>query len=182
MKILLDLFFTFAKIGAFTFGGGYAMLALMKEELVERKKWCTEEELLDYFALSQCTPGVIAVNCATFVGRKLKGILGGAFATVGVIVPSFCIILVIASFLKNFAQYPITQHIFGGIRVIVAVLVVNAVLKMGKSAIKDKFCIALAAISCLLSFLFKLSPIWFVLAGTILGLLVKRDKKGGDAA
>ncbi len=182
MKILLQLCLTFAKIGAFTFGGGYAMLALMKEELVERKKWCTEEELLDYFALSQCTPGVIAVNCATFVGRKLKGILGGAFATIGVIAPSFCIILLIAGFLKNFAHYPITQHVFGGIRVIVAVLVVNAVLKMGKSAIKDKLCIALAAGACLLSFFFQLSPIWFVLAGAVLGLLVKREKKGGDAA
>lgn len=182
MKILLSLFLTFAKIGAFTFGGGYAMLALMKEELVERKKWCTEEELLDYFALSQCTPGVIAVNCATFVGRQVKGILGGAFATVGVVAPSFCIILLIASFLKNFAKYPITQHIFGGIRVIVAVLVVNAVIKMGKSAVKDKICLAVAIISCVLSFLFNLSPIWFVLAGAALGLLTKREKKGGDAA
>ena len=182
MKILLSLFLTFAKIGAFTFGGGYAMLAMMKEELVERKKWCTEEELLDYFALSQCTPGVIAVNCATFVGRQIKGIIGGAFATVGVITPSFCIILLIASFLKNFAKYPITQHIFGGIRVIVAVLVVNAVLKMGKSAVKDKICLAIAGVSCVLSFFFNLSPIWFVLAGAALGLLVKREKKGGDAA
>lgn len=182
MKILFDLFFTFVKIGAFTFGGGYAMLSLMKEELVERKKWCTEEELLDYFALSQCTPGVIAVNCATFVGRQLKGSLGGAFATVGVITPSFFIILLIANFLQNFAKYPITQHIFGGIRVIVAVLVVNAVLKMGKSAIRDKICMLLAAASCLLSFFFHLSPIWFVVSGAILGLLVKREKKGGDAA
>ena len=182
MKSLLDLFLTFAKIGAFTFGGGYAMLALMKEELVGRKKWCTEEELLDYFALSQCTPGVIAVNCATFVGRQVKGILGGAFATVGVITPSFFIILLIASFLNNFAQYPITQHIFGGIRVIVAVLVVNAVLNMGKSAVKDKLCILLAAVSCVLSFVFNLSPIWFVVAGAIIGLFVKREKKGGNAA
>ena len=181
MKILLDLFLTFAKIGAFTFGGGYAMLSLMKEELVARKKWCTEEELLDYFALSQCTPGVIAVNCSTFVGRQIKGIIGGAFATVGVVAPSFLIIVLIASFLQNFAQYPLTQHIFGGIRVIVAVLVVNAVFNMGKSAIKDKICMALAAVSCLLSFVFRLSPIWFVVAGAIIGLWVKREKKGGNA-
>ena len=158
------------------------MLSLMKEELVGRKKWCTEEELLDYFALSQCTPGVIAVNCATFVGRQTKGVLGAAFATVGVITPSLCIILLIAIFLRNFAQYPLTQHVFGGIRIIVAVLVVNAVLNMGKSAIKDKLCIFLALVSCILSFLFHFSPIWFVLAGALIGLFVKREKKGGDVA
>lgn len=180
MKTLLDLFFTFFKIGAFTFGGGYAMLNLMKAELVDRKTWCTNEELLDYFALSQCTPGVIAVNCATFVGRQIKGIIGGIVATLGVVTPSFLIITAIASFLQNFAKYEITKHIFGGIRVVVAVLVINAVLNMGKSAIKDKICVLLAVISCVLSFLFQLSPIWFVAAGTIIGLFVKREKKGGD--
>ena len=180
MKTLLELFFIFFKIGAFTFGGGYAMLNLITAELVERRKWCTNEEILDYFALSQCTPGVIAVNCATFVGRQMKGIIGGIVATIGVVTPSFLIITAIASFLQNFAKYQITQHIFGGIRVVVAVLIINAVLNMGKSALKDKICVLLAVISCVLSFLFQLSPIWFVIAGTIVGLFVQRNKKGGD--
>ena len=181
MKTLLELFFTFFKIGAFTFGGGYAMLNLIKAELVERKKWCTDEEILDYFALSQCTPGVIAVNCATFAGRQVKGIIGGIVATLGVVTPSFLIITFIASFLQNFAKYEITQHIFGGIRVVVAVLIINAVLNMGKSALKDKICVALAVISCVLSFVFQLSPIWFVISGALVGLCVSREKKGGVA-
>ncbi len=182
MRDLLLLFFTFFKIGAFTFGGGYAMLELMKTELSLRKKWVTEEELLDYFAIAQCTPGVIAVNTATFVGKKVKGFWGAIFATLGVVTPSVIIITIIAGFLKNFAEYEITKHIFGGIRVIVAVLVLNAVFTMGKSAVKDKICLALAIISCVLSFVFDLSPIYFVIAGTILGIFVKRDKKGGDEA
>lgn len=180
MKELFALFITFFKIGAFTFGGGYAMLELMKAELCKKKAWCEEAELLDYFALSQCTPGVIAVNTATFVGRKVKGIMGGILATLGVVTPSFIIITVIARFLQNFAQYELTQHIFGGIRIIVAVLVVNAVFTMGKSAIKDKICLALAVVSCILSFIFALSPIYFVVAGALLGLFIKRDKKGGE--
>jgi len=179
MKELFMLFFTFAKIGAFTFGGGYAMLELMKTELCHKKNWCEEAELLDYFALSQCTPGVIAVNTATFVGRKVKGIFGGIVATLGVVTPSFIIITVIAQFLQNFAQYQITQHVFGGIRIIVAVLVVNAVFTMGKAAIKDKICLILAVCSCVLSFIFTLSPIYFVICGALLGLFIKRDKKGG---
>lgn len=182
MRELLSLFFTFFKIGAFTFGGGYAMLELMKAELCARKKWVSEEDLLDYFAISQCTPGVIAVNTATFVGRNVKGVLGGILATLGVVTPSVIIITIIASFLKSFAQYEITQHVFGGIRVIVAVLVVNAVFTMGKSAVKDKICLALAAISCALSFIFDLSPIYFVISGAILGLTIKRKNEGGNKA
>lgn len=179
MHTLLLLFFTFFKIGAFTFGGGYAMLELMKTELCSRKNWVSEEEILDYFAIAQCTPGVIAVNTATFVGKKVKGFWGAILATLGVVTPSVIIITIIAGFLKNFAEYEITQHIFGGIRVIVAVLVLNAVFTMGKSAIKDKICLALAIISCALSFVFDLSPIYFVIAGTLLGIFIKRDKKGG---
>lgn len=181
MKKLLQLFAAFFKIGAFTFGGGYAMLELMKVELCQRKNWCTEEELVDYFALSQCTPGAIAVNVATFVGRKASGAWGGIWATLGVVAPSFIIIIIIARFLKNFAQYEITSHIFGGIRIIVAVLVVNAVFTIGKSAVQDKICLCIAVCSCLLSFFFQLSPIYFVIAGACAGLLFKRGKKGGNA-
>ena len=179
MKTLCALFFTFAKIGGFTFGGGYAMLELMKTELCHRHKWCSEEELLDYFAISQCTPGVIAVNTATFVGKKVKGILGGILATLGVVAPSILIIILIAGLLENFAEYDITQNIFAGIRIMVAVLVLNAVFTMGKGAVKDKICLAIAAVSCVVSFLFSVSPIWLVLAGTALGLLLKGRNEGG---
>ena len=107
MKELFDLFWTFCKIGALTFGGGYAMLPLIQREIVENKKWSTEKEILDYYAVGQCTPGVIAVNTATFIGYKLKGIIGGIVATLGVIFPSIVIILIIATFLQNFADLAI---------------------------------------------------------------------------
>ena len=102
MKEYFDLFLTFAKIGGFTFGGGYAMLPIMQKELVEKKDWTTNEELLNYYAVGQCTPGIIAVNVSTFVGYQKKGILGSIFSTLGVVTPSIIIIILIASFLQNF--------------------------------------------------------------------------------
>ena len=122
MKELFDLFWTFCKIGALTFGGGYAMLPLIQREIVENKKWSTEKEILDYYAVGQCTPGVIAVNTATFIGYKLRGIIGGIVATLGVIFPSIVIILIIATFLQNFADLAIVQSAFAGIRVAVVAL------------------------------------------------------------
>ena len=177
MKTLIDLFCTFFRIGAFTFGGGYAMLSLIQREVVENKKWSTDEEVLDYYAVAQCTPGVIAVNTATFVGYKQKGTLGAIFATAGVIFPSLIIISVIAAVLQNFMQYEIVQHIFGGIRVAVAVLIINAVITMGKKAIKDKLCVALAVLSFGVCVIFpSVSPVFIVLAAALIGNI---SKKGG---
>ena len=130
MKVLIDLFVTFAKMGAVTFGGGYAMLPILQKTVVEDKKWATDEELLDYYAIGQCTPGIIAVNTATFIGYKTKGIIGGIVATLGLIFPSIVIIAIIAAFLKNFASLAVVQHAFSGIRVCVGVLVLNAVFKL----------------------------------------------------
>ena len=169
--MLLDLFLTFFRIGAFTFGGGYAMLSLIQKEVVENKKWATDEEVLDYYAVAQCTPGVIAVNTATFIGYKQKGVFGAAIATFGVVAPSLIIITIIASVLQNFMQLELVQHIFGGIRVVVAVLVANAVITMGKKAIVDKFCMAIAVGSFLVSVLFPaVSPVFIVLATALLGI------------
>lgn len=136
MKELFDLFWTFCKIGALTFGGGYAMLPLIQREIVENKKWSTEKEILDYYAVGQCTPGVIAVNTATFIGYKLRGIIGGIVATLGVIFPSIVIILIIATFLQNFADLAIVQSAFAGIRVAVVALIITTVVKLIKSSIK----------------------------------------------
>ena len=116
-KSLGTLFFTFFKIGLFTFGGGYAMLPLLQREIVEKKKWATEEEMLDYFAVGQCTPGVIAVNTATFVGFKEKKLSGAVFATLGIVSPSLVIITIIAALLSNFAHIAAVQNAFAGIRV-----------------------------------------------------------------
>lgn len=179
MKLLLELFCTFFKLGAFTFGGGYAMLSMLQREVVENKKWATDEEVLDYYAVSQCTPGVIAVNLATFIGQKKKGVLGAAVATFGVVLPSLIIITVIAAVLQNFMEYKIVQHVFGGIRVAVAVLIVNAVYTLGKKALVDKLCIGISIAAFLVSvFLPSVSPIFIVLAATAVGFATM--KKGGS--
>ena len=181
MKKLWQLFSAFFRIGAFTFGGGYAMLSLIQREVVENKKWATDEEVLDYFAVAQCTPGVIAVNTATFVGYKQKGVLGATAATFGVVLPSLIIIMSIASLLYNFMEYTIVKHIFGGIRVAVAVLIVNAVITMGKKAIPDMLCAFLAIVSFAASMIFPdLSPILVVLAAALVGLATM--KRGGNKA
>ena len=136
MNIYLDLFLTFAKVGVCTFGGGYAMLPILQREVVEKKGWATEEELTDYFAIGQCTPGIIAVNTATFIGHKYRGILGGVLATLGVVFPSLIIITVIAAFLKEFASYPVVAHALAGINAAVVALIAVSVVKLGKTTLK----------------------------------------------
>ncbi len=177
MKKLWELFITFAKIGAFTFGGGYAMLSLLQKEIVDNHKWATEEELLDYYAIAQCTPGIIAVNTATFVGAKRAGIMGGIFATLGVLFPSIVIITIIAAFINHFLEYTIVQHILGGIRVAVAVLIINSVITMGRKSMIDTICVIIAVVSFLLSLIFSASPILIVVAAGAIGLILRR---GGE--
>lgn len=180
MKELFDLFWTFCKIGALTFGGGYAMLPLIQREIVENKKWSTEKEILDYYAVGQCTPGVIAVNTATFIGYKLKGIIGGIVATLGVIFPSIVIILIIATFLQNFADLAIVQSAFAGIRVAVVALIITTVVKLIKSSIKDYLGVIIAIIAFVISVFIGLSPVYVVIAAALTGFISKGlrgDKK-----
>lgn len=180
MKELFDLFWTFCKIGALTFGGGYAMLPLIQREIVENKKWSTEKEILDYYAVGQCTPGVIAVNTATFIGYKLRGIIGGIVATLGVIFPSIVIILIIATFLQNFADLAIVQSAFAGIRVAVVALIITTVVKLIKSSIKDYLGVIIAIITFVISAFIGLSPVYVVIAAALTGFISKGlrgDKK-----
>lgn len=179
MKELWDLFFTFCRIGGFTFGGGYAMLPMLQKEVVENKKWATEDELLDYFAIGQCTPGIIAVNTATFIGYKQKGVLGAIFTTAGVIFPSIVIVMAIASFLTNFSHIPQIQQAFGAIRVVVCVLIFNAVMRMGKKTVVDFFCGVLAIGAFIFSAFFSLSPVLVVLIAGGIGFILPFVKKGG---
>ena len=137
MNILVSLFLTFARIGVCTFGGGYAMLPILQRELVEDKKWATETELADYYAVGQCTPGIIAVNTATFVGRSQAGIAGGVIATLGLVFPSLVIIMVIAAFLQNFMQLEFVIHAFNGVRAGVVALILSSVIKLFKNAVMD---------------------------------------------
>ena len=134
---LLKLFFTFAKVGAITFGGGLAMLPILQREIVDKHQWATEEELLDYYAIGQCTPGIIAVNTATFIGYKQAGVLGGIMATLGVIFPSIVIITIIAAFLQNFWANTIVGYALGGIKVCVCVLIFDAVINLWKKSVID---------------------------------------------
>lgn len=173
MKELWQMFWAFARIGGLTFGGGYAMLPMLQKEVVEKYHWATEEELVDYFAIGQCTPGVIAVNTATFVGQKQRGPIGGIFATLGVVSPSLVIISVIAAFIGNFAHLAVVQNAFAGIRVCVCVLIFNAVLKLWKKSVTDKLGMVIFLAVFLGSVLLDLSPVIYVLLAGVAGVVVK---------
>ena len=137
MNILADLFLTFARVGVMTFGGGYAMLPILQREVAENKGWATEDQLADYYAVGQCTPGVIAVNTATFVGSSQAGAAGGVVATLGLVFPSIVIILVIAAFLSGFMDNPWVIHAFNGVRAGVVALILSSVIKLVKGAVID---------------------------------------------
>lgn len=173
MKTYLELFAAFAKVGVMTFGGGYAMLPILQREIVQNKKWASEEELMDYFAIGQCTPGIIAVNTATFIGQKVKGILGGVFATLGMVFPSLVIISLLAGVIEAFSHILWVQNAFGGIRICVCVLILNAVVKLYKKAVVDKVTLAMFVLITLGSYLTPLSPIVFVVAAAIIGIILK---------
>lgn len=172
LKALSELFWTFAKVGVMTFGGGYAMLPILQREVVENKHWATDEELTDYFAIGQCTPGVIAVNTATFIGQKNQGIIGGIVATLGVVFPSLVIISILAGFISSFSHLPLVINAFAGIRVCVCILIFNAVVKLWKSAVTNRLGLVLFLVVALGSMLFHISPVLFVILAALLGILL----------
>lgn len=177
MNIYLNIFLTFARIGGLTFGGGYTMLPIIQKEIVEKKKWVSAEDVLDYYAIGQCLPGIIAVNTAIFIGNKKKGVLGGIAAALGVVFPSLIIIMIIAAFLTNFSHIPAVQNAFAGIRVCVCVLVFNAVLKLWKKAVIDAPTAIIFTVVFLAAYFFsELSPILFVLVSAVAGIVLKARK------
>lgn len=181
---LWSLFSAFARIGVLTFGGGVAMLPMLEKECIEKHQWATEDEMIDYFAIGQCTPGVIAVNTATFIGYKTRGNLGGIVATLGVIFPSFVIITAMASVLKIFQDNPYVVRAFAGIRVAVCALMLSAVLKLAKKAVSNVPTALLAVASFLLQVFLGVSPIFIVIGGIAIGVAVYFIRKGkgeGDA-
>ena len=173
MNEYLDLFLSFAKMGVMTFGGGMAMLPILQREVVENKHWATEEELVDYFAIGQCTPGIIAVNTATFVGQKRKGALGGILATLGVVFPSLIIISILAGLITNFADVAWVQNAFAGIQVCVCVLIFNAVVKLLKKSVVDKRTAVIFVLVLLGGILLSSSPVWFVILAALAGIVLK---------
>ena len=180
MKKLWELFITFAKVGVMTFGGGIAMLPILQREVVENKGWATDEELTDYFAIGQCTPGIIAVNTATFIGQKEKGTLGGIFATLGLVTPSLIIITALAGLISNFSDLAWVQHAFAGIRVCVCVLIFIATLKLWKGAVHDVWAGVIFAVVLVLTLLTNVSPVLYVLGAAVAGIVI-RTLGGGKA-
>ena len=178
LKELLTLFLTFAKVGVMTFGGGYAMLPILQREVVENKGWATDEELTDYFAIGQCTPGVIAVNTATFIGQKRRGILGGIVATLGVVFPSLVIIAALAGVITTFSHLAWVQHAFAGIRIAVCALVLQSVWKMAKKGVVDVPTSVILLVTFAAVAFFGVSPVVMVViaaaAGIIIGMIRRK--------
>ena len=181
MKELLRIFVTFCKVGALTFGGGYTMLPILQREVVEKRNWVSEEDVMDFYAVGQCLPGLIAVNTAGFIGNRIRGKAGGVAAALGVIFPSMIIIMIIAAFIQNFIEYPAVQRAFYGIRIAVAALVTDAIVKMWKKSMLDGFCILLFIAVFLLSALAGVSTMYLVLGAVACGILFQEYKRRGGS-
>ena len=192
MRLLTDLFLTFAKVGLFTFGGGYAMISIIENACVERKKWITHDEMMDITVIAESTPGPIAINCATYVGCKVAGIPGSVAATVGIVLPSFVILFLISSLLDNFLEIPLIASAFRGIKIGVGLLILSVGLTMLKKTPKKPMpriivCCAFAAMLVFNFLSLRISSIaLMLLAGAVsLGIsLIKGNssRKGGDEA
>ena len=175
----IDLFWSFFKIGCVLFGGGYTVLPLLQREFSEKRSFATNEELADYFALSQCTPGIIAVNVAVYIGYKRQKAPGALFSALGIILPSFIIITLISSLIFRFSDIPVVAHTFAGLRIAVCVIILNAVIKLIKSGAKNIFYFIVFGISFLAVIIFNISPVFIILSGGILGVIFyfRRDKQ-----
>lgn len=168
-----ELYSSFFRIGILTFGGGMAMLPMLQKEIIEKRKWATEDEVLDYFAIGQCTPGIIAVNTATFIGDSEAGVAGAFFATFGVISPSLLIITLIASVLTAFMSNPVVLHALAGIRVAVCALTLNSVIKLVKKAVVDKVALVLYLAIFVLAYFSPIPTAALVVLAAAAGILLK---------
>lgn len=177
-----ELFGLFFKIGAFTFGGGYAMIALISKETVEKRQWLTPSEFLDLVAIAESTPGPIAINSATYIGYKMHGFLGALFATLGVVLPSFAIIVAVSFFIEEFRQMEWVGYAFNGIAACVAVLILNAVIKLTKSMEKTALAVVLVGIAFVAIFFHWVSTTLIILCGGVIGLVwfLIACRKAGD--
>ena len=179
LKQLAELFTVFFKIGAITFGGGLAMLPLLRREVVEKRNWATDEEMLDYFAIGQSTPGVIAINVATFTGYKVRCVFGSIIATVAIVLPSLIIITIIAALTstENVRNIAALQKVLSGINVAVAALLLSALIDLGKKTVVDGVTLCIAIGSFIAMRIFSISAVWIVLCGAIVGIAVKVIKE-----
>ncbi len=187
MNILTELFLTFAKIGLFTFGGGYAMIALIERSCVEGKRWISHDEMMEIAVIAESTPGPIAINCATYVGYKQKGLAGAVAATVGIVLPSFCIIFLISSFLDGFLEIAWVAHAFMGIKIAVGILILDAAVKMICKMPKKPLPLAVMGGACCAMLLIdvfavRVSSVTLMLAAGLLSLSIftAKRKKGAE--
>jgi chromate transporter len=178
---LWALYVSFVKIGGLTFGGGLAMLPMLQKEVVEKHRWATEDDLLDCYAIGQCTPGIIAINTATMLGYRKRGILGGIVATLGEVTPSLAIITFLSALLQSLEGNVVMEHAFQGIRVAVCVLIAQAILKLYKKSIIDIPTFALCIVTVIGTVVLSFSPIWFILLGITYGMVVQKLKRGKGA-
>lgn len=183
IKNLFNLYLSFAKIGTFTIGGGLAMMPMMQAELIEKRKWITDEELIDYYAVGQSTPGIVAVNVATFVGYKQMGIIGGIFATLGMVTPSLVIIMILAGLINSINDYPVVKKALKGINVAVAALLTSTIINFMKKTIKKFTNAIFMMISFLLVFVLKFPSFWIIIFALFIGVvLTYLEKKRVGAA
>jgi len=181
MKNLWDIFFTFAKIGAFTFGGGYAMLPIIQKEIVERKGWLGDEEVAQYYAMAQCLPGMIAINTAAFIGNKVMGKRGSVAACLGLATPSFIFITLIATALQNFLDHPMVQRALFGIKIVVCALIAQAVVRLWQTAVKDMLGVVIYLIALALAIFTNLPIVILLVAALAAGIAaddLKRRRAG----
>lgn len=181
-KRLWELFLSFLKIGAFTFGGGYAMMPIMHKEVVEKKQWATDDDILKLLVISESTPGVLAVNSATFIGYKIAGFWGALLATLGVVLPSFIVISIVSLFIIQFKELEWVGYAFMGIRAGVAMLILNAVFKLSKKVKKTPFSYVIFTLAFAIALFTEFSVILLLLFGAILGIIYGyiNIKKMGD--
>lgn len=188
LKDLWTLYYTFAKIGTFTIGGGLAMMPMMQRELIEKRKWITEEDLIDYYAVGQSTPGIVAVNVSTFVGFKQAGILGGIVSTIGMITPSLVIIMILASLINSISEYPYVQKALRGINVAVAALMTWVIINFARKTIKNLENAVFMLLGFGLVFFLKIPSFWIILSALLIGVILtlavqiseKRNKKNNS--
>jgi chromate transporter len=164
-------------MGCITFGGGYAMIPIVKRELIIKKNWTTIDEVIEYYTIAQITPGIIAVNLATFIGYKRKGYAGGVLTTIGFVLPGVTLIILAALLIKNFEELSVVQNAFTGIRIAVGALIIDTVIKMIKGNFKDWKAVSFFIIAFVLSFIFKVSPMLIVLGAGLIGLFLNYPYK-----
>jgi len=176
----LELLWAFIVVGATTFGGGYAAVPVLEREMIKKRGWLTMDEVLDYYTIAQITPGIILINIATFVGCKRKGVPGGIIATISLVLPGLCLMLLISLFIKRFAEYPVVRHAFSGIRLAVCAIILDTTVKLFRGFWKDYKAMIISIVVFVLSAVFSVSPVFIIPVAGLAGFLLYSPRgKGG---